>query len=129
VVTDRGGGLIEIPDASTCYPADDTYTLTLPALELTWKVCGSQDGGAYAYVTGSKTLSATEFAPLSTALHALAISTKIQCGADKSSEQVAFTTSSGDAVYLDDFYHCSDDGKAYVSGMDAVLTELGKLAR
>ena len=65
-----------------------------------------------------------------TALHALKRTTTKQCGADKPSEEIVFSTPSGDTTYYDDFYFCdTSDGKIYVSGIDDVLAELGKLAR
>jgi hypothetical protein len=132
VVTDKGGFGPGVQDGSTCSPADSTYTLLLPSRELSWKICESTGvgGGTYAFRTGQKTIAEADFTALSDALHALRRQTKTQCGADKPSETIVFTTPSGDVTYLDDFYFCdATDTKAYVTGLDAVLQELNLLAK
>lgn len=129
VVSSKGGFGPGLIDGSTCAPSDTTYTLTLPARELTWKVCSAVEGGpTYAFDTGTKTLSAADTAPLEAALHAIAVTTTTMCGADAPTETVTFTTPSGDKVLYDDFYYCMDDGKTYVHGIGAVLAEFAKLA-
>ncbi|HEY2510501.1 MAG TPA: hypothetical protein VGI39_06585 [Polyangiaceae bacterium] len=130
VVTEQGGFVATGPTGSTCTIADATYTLTLPARDLSWKVCGSTTtSGPYAYATGAKTLTDAEYAPLASALQALAVTTKLACGADKPTEQIVVTTPSGDRTYLDNFYHCTDDGKVYIDGLDDVLSALVGLAK
>jgi hypothetical protein len=130
VVNQKGGFTGPGADGSTCTMVDATYTLVLPARDLSWKVCDSNDGGPYAFVTGQKTIAEADFGPLDTALHALKRTTTKQCGADKPSEEIVFTAPSGDVTYYDDFYFCdANDGKTYVSGIDEILAELGKLAR
>src|SRR5688572_6584910 len=57
VVTEKGGGpLPPPPDGSTCQPADATYTIVLPARDLSWSVCEFGDGGPYIARTGQRTL-------------------------------------------------------------------------
>ena len=130
VVTQKGGFEGPGPDGSACTMADATYTLVLPARDLSWKVCDSNDGAPYAFGTGQKTIAVADFGPLDAALHALKRTTVKQCGADKPSEDIVFSTPSGDVTYYDDFYFCDPtDGKTYVSGIDEVLAELGKLTR
>ena len=130
VVTEQGGFVATAPPGSTCSIADATYTLTLPARDLTWKVCSSTTtSGPYAYATGDKTLTDAEYAPLASALQALAVTTKLACGADKPSEQIVVSAPNGERTYLDNFYHCTDDGKVYVDGLDDVLSALVGLAK
>ncbi len=128
VASSKGGFGPGLQDGSTCSPADTTYTLTLPARELTWKVCAMIDGGLYAYDMGTKTLSAADSAPVEAALHAIAVTTKQMCGADAPEQTVTYTTTAGDKVLYDDFYYCQDDGKTYVHGIGDVLSEFAKVA-
>lgn len=130
VVTDKGGFTAGAPDGSTCSPVDRTFTLLLPARELSWKLCEASDAGTYSFTTGQATIAAADFVALSTALHGLRRATKTACGADKPVETIVFTTPAGDTTYEDDFYFCdASDSKAYVTGLDAVFAELGKLAK
>lgn len=130
VVTEQGGFVPSPPDGSVCSLVDATYTLLLPSRELSWKVCEYSDSGPYAYATGQKTLSAAEFAPLSNALHGLRRATQTMCGADAPSKAIVFTAPAGDTTYYDDFYFCDPkDSKPYVTGLDAVLSELQQLAK
>jgi hypothetical protein len=127
VVTIEGGFGPTAPKGSQCKPTDATYTLTLPARTLAWEVCVSKSGGIYDYDTESKTFSSDQLAPLSAALRAVAPSTKTTCGADKPVESVIVTTSADTRSYFDDFYACQD-GEQYVTGLDAVVSELAKLS-
>jgi hypothetical protein len=130
VVTEKGGFGIGAPDGSTCSPIDRTFTLLYPSGELSWKLCEASDAGTYSFTEGKKTFSQAELAPLTTALHGLRRATQTACGADKPSEEIVFTTPAGETTYLDDFYFCDPkDTKAYVTGLDEVLAELGKLAK
>lgn len=130
VLTVKGGFGPGPLDGSTCTPADLTYTLTLPARELSWKLCELADGGSYAFRTGQRTLSAEEYAPVSAALHALQRATQTACGADAPNEEIVLTTPSGDTTYYDDFYFCNaSDPKIYVTNLSAVRAELDKLAK
>jgi hypothetical protein len=130
VVTDKGGFGLPAPDGSTCSISDRTFTLLLPARELSWKLCELTDAGNYEFRTGQVTLSAADFVPLSDALHGLRRATMTGCGADKPVETIVFTTPAGDTTYEDSFYFCNaSDPKAYVTGLDAVLSELDKLAK
>lgn len=130
VVTDKGGFGIPAPDGSTCSVADNTFTLLLPARDLSWKLCEFTDAGNYEFRTGQVTVSAADFAPLSSALHGLRRATMTGCGADKPVETIVFTTPAGETTYEDSFYFCNaSDPKLYVTGLDAVLSELNKLAK
>ena len=129
VVTSKGGFGPGAMDGSTCIPSDTTYTITFPARELTWKVCASQDGGTFAFDTGTRTLMPADTGPLETALHAVRVQTMQQCGADAPVETLTMSSPAGDKVYYDDFYYCQEDGKTYVHGIGDVLTELYKLAK
>lgn len=130
VVTSKGGHELPAPDGSACSMVDLTVTLGLPSRELSWNVCEASDAGPYTYRSGTKTLSESEFAPASNALHALRRATKTQCGADKPLAAIAFTTPRGVATYYDDFYFCNEtDPKAYVTGLDEVLDALGSATK
>lgn len=131
VFTSQGGGpLPPPPDGSVCQEVDITYTIVLPARELSWKVCEDVDGGPFAYRTGQKTLTAMQFASVEATLRALTRTTTVQCGADKPEEKITFTTPSGEVTYYDDFYFCdANDTKLYVGGMEDVFTAITLLAQ
>jgi hypothetical protein len=129
VLTEKGGFGPGPTDGSTCTAADSTWTITLPDRSFSFKICEADDAGVFSYRTGGSTLSETDFAPVAAALHAVAISTTIMCGADKPTETLTITRPSGDSVYLDDFYHCMDDGKVYVSGLDDLRSQLVTLSK
>jgi hypothetical protein len=130
VVTEKGGFGPSPPDGSVCFISDVTYTLVFASRELSWNICEAPDGGPFAFRTGQATLSEADFATVSATLHALTRTTDTQCGADKPSGQIVFTTPAGEITYYDDFYFCDPkDTKIYVSGIDAVLAALGKLAK
>jgi hypothetical protein len=125
VFTSKGGFLGPGPDGSTCTAVDITYTVTLPAREFSWKICEATDAGPNAFRTGSRTLSAEEYATIDVTIRALKRQTMVQCGADKPSEQITFTSPSGDVTYLDDFYFCdANDTKIYVTGMEDVFSAM-----
>jgi hypothetical protein len=130
VVTDKGGFGFPMPDGSTCTSVDRTFTLLLPTRELSWKLCEATIEGPYAFRTGQAIITAADFVALSNALHGLRRATMTGCGADKPAEIIVFTTPSGDTTYEDAFYFCNAaDPKLYVTGLDAVLEEMGKLAK
>jgi hypothetical protein len=125
VFTSKGGFVPQGPDGSTCSTVDITYTLMLPALEFSWQICEATDAGPYAFRTGSRTLSAAEYATIDTAIQGLKRQTMVQCGADKPSEEITFTSPSGEVTYLDEFYFCdANDTKVYVSGMENVFSAM-----
>jgi hypothetical protein len=127
--TEKGGFGPGPTDGSTCTVADSTWTITLPDRAFTFKICEADDAGVFAYRSGGSTLSETDFAPVAAALHALTVSTTTMCGADKPAETLTITQPSGDTVYLDDFYHCADDGKVYVAGLDDLRSQLVMLSK
>lgn len=130
VVTSKGGFPTPFVDGSVCVEEDATYTLLLPARDLSWKVCESLDGGPSQYLTGQKTLSASEYTPLESAIRALRRTQETQCGADKPTEAIVFTTPAGEVAYQDDFYFCNpNDTTVFVKGMDTVLGVLRQLAK
>lgn len=130
VVTSKGGFTAGAPDGSTCQPADVTYTLTPATRELAWKICEQADGSAvFAFRTGQKTLTAEQYKDVDDAIHALKRQTQKQCGADAPSEQITFTTASGDVTYYDDFYFCDEnDTKIFVIGLGDVFAAIAPLA-
>lgn len=131
VVTAKGGGpLPPPPDGSTCRPTNATYTIGLPNRELSWNVCDWGDGGPYFLRDGQKTLSASEYAPIDTAVSALARTTTPVCGFDKHKEDITFTTPSGAVTYYDDFYFCdASDSKPYVKGIDEIIQAIDSHTR
>jgi hypothetical protein len=130
VVTEKGGYIAPGPDGSTCTPIDDTYGIALPTRELTWKCCRPTDAGPYELSTGTKTLSAAEYVPVDTALHALTLSNRKYCGADKPVGKITLTTPSGVVTFHDDFYTCvKQPGYTYVAGFDDVVAPLRQYAR
>ncbi len=123
-VTSMGGFGPEAIDGSTCIPADTTFTYVLATKALTWKICALEDGGTFAYDSGSRTLTATEATTLQASLDAVAINRIAGgCGADKPMLMMELASPSAltPSDYYDQFYHCSDDGKTYVDGLDAVI--------
>jgi hypothetical protein len=131
VVTSKGGLPWPAPDGSACKSYELTYTLVLPSRELSWSLCDSSSVAPYPYEyqSGTKTLSESEFAPVSSALHALRRATEMQCGADRPFEAIAFTTPRGVATYYDAFF-CNDiDPKQYVTGFNQVFDALSSLAK
>ena len=130
-VTAKGGGpLPPPPDGSTCQPTNVTYTIGLPDRELSWNVCDWGDGGPYFFRNGQKTLTASEYAAIDTAVNALARTTTPACGFDKPTEDVTFTTPSGTVTYYDDFYFCdASDPKPYVKGIDLIIQTIDQYAR
>lgn len=131
VFTSKGGGPRPAPpDGSVCQQVDITYTILLPARELSWQVCEGSGGAPYTYRTGQRTLTAEQFATIETKLRALARTTTPKCGADKPLEQLTLTTPSGEVTYVDDFYFCDpNDTKLYVAGMEDLFTAITLLAQ
>ncbi len=150
-VPDDAGGALPIPadatltfrvaggfaangrDTSVCTVVDETYTLAVATGAFTSKSCVIEDGGARnLYTAGSKTLSATEAAPLRAALAAVRIvPNPSSCAADKPSErlEVSSPAAPAPAVYYDQWDRCSDGSVVHVAGLDSVYSELVKLAR
>ena len=113
-------------DASTCTPSDDTYVYDLPSKLLTWKVCrpipSVPEDPAYAFEQGTKTLSVEEDATIHAALEQVTFNTTVLCGADAPTITLqVIAPNDATTTYVDQFYHCEDDGKNYVDG----LGELG----
>jgi hypothetical protein len=125
-----GGPLPPPPDGSTCTPTNATYTFVLPARTLSWSFCDWGDGGPYVLRTGEKNLTEAEYASFEAIMRKITRTTKTQCGFDKPTETITFTTPSGDVTYYDDFYFCdANDPKIYVSGIDDLLYALYQYAR
>ena len=130
VVSISGGFTGPGGDGSTCHSADDTYTLDLGTKALTWKICRADDAGVYAYVTGNKALSDTEFSNVSAKMHALERATATKCGADAPDETIVFSAPAGDTTLYDDFYFCDkNDTKIYVTNLGDVISALSGLAQ
>lgn len=130
-ITAMGGFGPGAIDGSTCHPSDTTFTYVLATKAFTWKICALEDGGTFAYDSGSRTLATDEAATLRTSLDAVAINRVAGgCGADKPVLMMELTSPSAltPTDYYDQFYHCDEDGKTYVDGLDEVIGTATTLA-
>ena len=131
VWTSKGGFQGPTGDASTCQPSDDFYSYDLPSKTLSWNLCRPlvavpEESPAYAYQQGTAVLSDAQDTAVHTALDGVVPNAVVGCGADKPEVQLVVTApNDAETTYVDQFYHCTDDGKNYVDGLDAVGSAFG----
>ena len=124
--TSKGGQPMEVGDASTCDPSDDLYTYELGTKKLTWRLCQSlpavpEQPLVFAYAEGTVVLDAERDGAVQTALGGVVPNPTLTCGNDKPNVAlVVVAPDDAETTYLDQFYHCVDDGKNYVDGLDDV---------
>jgi hypothetical protein len=106
---------------------DESFTLTFPARELSWRICQPTGGGAFAYQVGKKTLDDTEFVQVYDALAAVTASPSAY-SADFPFETMEVTTPSATASYgvIPDGYEPSI---VRVTGLDDVFVAARALAK
>ena len=128
-LVNAGGGLpAPTPAGSDCADSGvGTFTVSVADRKLSWDYCAYQMAGGNKHLTDARTLTANEFQSVVSAVKAVAISTKTDCGADKPTEKLQITTPASTKEYLDDFYACSKQG-VYITNIDAVFDVLYHLA-
>lgn len=114
------------PPGSNC--RGDTYTLTLATRQLSWSGCDTT-AAPWVAKSGERVLLANEYQALFADLETVTVSTRSQCGADKSTETLTVVFPGGSQVYWDDFYSCNGGNEIYVANIDTPRATMSTLAR
>ncbi|HEX7663547.1 MAG TPA: hypothetical protein VF407_03510 [Polyangiaceae bacterium] len=114
------------PDGSTCSSSSESFTYDVGTKTLTWTLC-ENDGGIQVATPGSRVLSDDEAASFRETLDEVSVDTTVE---DSCATDAPVRTMSIDGTaYEDQLEHCRDDGRAYASGIGAVLYDASQLAR
>jgi hypothetical protein len=128
---DNGGGFVLSPPPGAACPYMALYELDLQAKRLFWSVCTGNDPvnpTAYSTKGASRALTADELTQALAAAHAVTISDRMLCGADKPSLTLEIgAPSTGTIIYGDDFYACQKMYDHYVTS--STLDQLGVVLR
>ena len=106
-----------VPAAASCH-LERSYDLAVATGNLTWSVCkvagDPSDPASYAINAGTRTLTPLELTRATSAIRAITVSDRMNCGADLDARTLSVQTPSGKVVYGDDFYACNKQFEHYV---------------
>ena len=132
LVVAGGGYGPSSPDAGCDPLSPATFVVESTSQTLTWNYCDwDADAGQVVARSGSRSLSAPEFASVTGAFSRVAISHTSQCGADFPTITLDLRSSSGLSLYADDFY--SDCpwgdliGRTFVTGLSGLYDVIRQL--
>jgi hypothetical protein len=130
VAETAGGGFTPPPPpGSNCTIGRQKYTLDVETRELTWEMCGWNNGQALKLETGSRVITTAELATVDAAMDEVSVSTRHACGADKPLMSMKVTSASqGTKTYTDSFYSCGAGDRTYVDNIDGVFSALRALS-
>lgn len=131
VAESPGGGFTPpAPPGSTCAIGKAKFTLDVATKKLSWEECNWTSNGAPLHLeTGSRTITAAEFATVDAAMNDVTISAGDICGADKPMLSIKVTSAAqGTKTYTDSFYSCMGGNRTYVDHIDGVFGALRDLA-
>lgn len=131
VAESAGGGFTPPPPpGSTCAIGKQKYTVDVATKKFAWEQCNwSQNGQPLHLETGTRFLTAAEFATVDAAMDALTVAQGTICGADKPFMTLQVSTRSSTKTLNDSFYSCMDPNKTYVDGIDGVFAAFRDLVR
>lgn len=130
VAQNHGGGFTPPPPpGSNCAFGAAKYTLDVATKSLEWERCEFIDWNQpMTQVTGSKTLTAAEYAQVEAGIKEVSISEQNACGADKPMLSLYVSTPTGTTEYKDDFYSCWGNGP-FVSNIEAVFSAMREVTK
>ena len=106
-----------VPAAAACH-LERSYDLAVATGDLTWSVCkvagDTNDPASYSVDAGTRTLTPLELTRATSAIRAIKISDRMNCGADLDARTLSVESSSGKVLYGDDFYACNHQFDHYV---------------
>jgi hypothetical protein len=125
-----GGGFSAPPPAgSTCAIGAEKFALNVSTRNLSWDVCTYVDASTPMHmVSGSRVLTAAEFAKIEKAANTVKPTTSNICGADKPLLKIQVTSPAGTKSYTDSFYSCNGGATKYVDNIDNVFAAMGAAA-